>query len=74
MVSINLAHEARQIAAVIHAGNEARAYVIGGMDPAWSSPASRDAAVKHLARQSPALAASFLAGWVSHRAPERGCA
>lgn len=49
------------------AGLEARYYVRGGLDPAYASPAARDAYCRHLALAGrPSYAAAFLRGWVEH--------
>lgn len=47
-------------------GAEARMYVRGAMDPAYTDPKVRDAYAQVLAAYSSTLAAEFLRGWVTH--------
>lgn len=52
--------------ALTQAALEARAYIRGGLDPAYDDPAARDAYARQLTHVDPDVAASFLAGWDDH--------
>lgn len=51
----------------VFAGIAARAYVQGAMDPAYATPAARDARAQELLKIGERVTASFLRGWVEHR-------
>jgi hypothetical protein len=63
--TIDLAAESRHIIAVLEAGMETRAFVLGAMEPTLATEAARDAWVQECARLSPRVAAEFLRGWVT---------
>lgn len=64
MTTISVARLAADALEVIWAGELSRAYVRGGLDPAYATPAARDAYVRQV---EPELAASFIRGWVECR-------